>query len=199
MTKEETIELYNNIENKPKLLLHACCGPCISGVIPQLKDYFDITLLYYNPNTYPKEEYLKRAEMIKELNKHMDYKYIICEYDDNEFFSKIKGLENEKEGGKRCEVCYRLRLEETAKYAKEHNFQYFTSTLSVSPYKNASKLNDIGNELENIYDVKYLYSDFKKKDGYKNSIKISKELGLYRQEYCGCIYSMNEGDKINEK
>ncbi len=196
MNKETTLNLENEILNnnlpKPKLLLHACCGPCTSGVFDQLKDYFDITILYYNPNTYPYSEYMLRYEQLIKLQKHYDFKLILTDYNEDEYLSKIKGLESEPEGGSRCTVCYKLRLEETAKYAKLNGFLYFTSTLSVSPYKNAEKLNKIGEELEAKYNVKYLYSDFKKHDGYKNSIKNSKEFDLYRQDYCGCRYSLRK-------
>ena len=197
MNKEDTFKLYKNINplNKPRLLLHACCGPCTSGVFDQLYPYFNITIIYYNPNTYPYDEYILRYKQLEILKNYMDFELIFMDYNDEEFYSKVKGLEEEKEGGKRCEVCYKLRLEKTAQVAKEKGFDYFTSTLSVSPYKNADKLNKIGQELENIYNIKYIYSDFKKNEGYKNSIKNSKEYGLYRQDYCGCEYSLRDTKK----
>lgn len=197
MNKEDTFKLYKNINplNKPRLLLHACCGPCTSGVFDQLYPYFNITIIYYNPNTYPYDEYILRYKQLEILKNYMDFKLIFMDYNDEEFYSKVKGLEEEREGGKRCEVCYKLRLEKTAQVAKEKGFDYFTSTLSVSPYKNADKLNKIGQELENIYNIKYIYSDFKKNEGYKNSIKNSKEYGLYRQDYCGCEYSLRDTKK----
>ena len=197
MNKEDTFKLYKNINplNKPRLLLHACCGPCTSGVFDQLYPYFNITIIYYNPNTYPYDEYILRYKQLEILKNYMDFELIFMDYNDDEFYSKVKGLEEEREGGKRCEVCYKLRLEKTAQVAKEKGFDYFTSTLSVSPYKNADKLNKIGQELENIYDIKYICSDFKKNEGYKNSIKNSKEYGLYRQDYCGCEYSLRDTKK----
>lgn len=197
MNKEDTFKLYKNINplNKPRLLLHACCGPCTSGVFDQLYPYFNITIIYYNPNTYPYDEYILRYKQLEILKNYMDFELIFMDYNDEEFYSKVKGLEEEIEGGKRCEVCYKLRLEKTAQIAKEKGFDYFTSTLSVSPYKNADKLNKIGQELENIYNIKYIYSDFKKNEGYKNSIKNSKEYGLYRQDYCGCEYSLRDTKK----
>ncbi len=177
---------------KPKLLLHVCCAPCSSYVLTYLCDYFDITILYYNPNISPIEEYEKRLNeakrLIKELNK--DNIHIMeCDYDNVEFEKIAKGLEDAPEGGIRCRKCYKLRIEKAAKYAKENNFDYFTTTLTISPLKNSQVLNQIGKELEEKYNVKYLYSDFKKKEGYKTSIILSKKYNLYRQNYCGCIYS----------
>ena len=195
--KLETI--INTLDYKPKLLLHSCCGPCSSYVITYLKDYFDITILYYNPNIEPKEEYEKRKQeqlkLIKCLNL-ANVSYLDIDYD-NESFRKIAwGHEQDKEGGSRCHLCYRLRLTKTAKVAKAQNFEYFGTTLSVSPYKNAQVLNNLGEELAQIYDIKWLYSDFKKKDGYKKSIELSHKYNLYRQEYCGCEFSNYK--KINE-
>lgn len=177
---------------KPRLLLHVCCAPCSSYVLTYLCDYFDITILYYNPNISPFEEYEKRLNeakrLVKELNK--DNIHIMeCEYENEKFENIAKGLEDAPEGGIRCRKCYKLRIEETAKYAKENNFDYFTTTLTISPLKNSQVLNQIGKELEEKYNVKYLYSDFKKKEGYKTSIILSKKYNLYRQNYCGCIYS----------
>jgi len=177
----------------PTLLLHSCCAPCSSYVLEYLTNYFKITIFYYNPNIYPYEEFNKRIEeqkrLIEELPVKNKVEFIEGNYDNDLYNSLIKGLENEKEGGARCPICYKLRLEETAKLAKEKGFDYFTTTLSISPYKNAQKLNEIGIELEKEYDVKYLYADFKKKNGYKRSIELSKQYNLYRQDYCGCIYS----------
>ena len=188
-------EILNNLKDKKSLLLHSCCGPCSSYVITYLKDYFDITILYYNPNISPYEEYLKRKEeqikVINELKKISKNKLDImdCDYDNNKYEDKIKGLEKEPERGKRCKVCYRMRIEKTASEAKENNYDFFCTTLSVSPYKNSELINNIGRDLEKEYNVKWLYSDFKKKDGYKKSIELSKKYNLYRQNYCGCIYS----------
>lgn len=173
--------------SKKTLLLQACCGPCSSAVLEQLKPYFEITILYYNPNTFPESEYEKRYNEFKKLN---GFKMIKCEYNHQEFLDIAKGLEDAKEGSERCYKCYSLRMKKTATLAKEMGFDYFSTTLSISPHKNATWINEIGLNLEKEIGVKFLYSDFKKKDGYKRSIEISKELGLYRQEYCGCEYSL---------
>ena len=189
-------ELVENLDYTPKLLLHSCCAPCSSRCIEYLSNYFDITILYYNPNISPIEEYEKRKkEQIKFINEFksknkLDYMDIY--YDYNEFDSIAKGLEQEPEGGKRCFKCYNLRLEKTALKAKENNYDYFGTTLTVSPYKNSQILNQIGEDLSKKYDIKYLYSDFKKNEGYKRSIELSKIYNLYRQDYCGCIYSKLE-------
>ena len=184
----ELDKVINTLEGKPKLLLHVCCAPCSSYVLTYLSDYFDITVLYYNPNISPYDEYLKRLNeekrLIKELNKGI--KIMDCDYDSDEFYSISKGLELEPEGGARCIKCYTMRLEKTAILAKENNFDYFTTTLTISPLKDSQKLNKIGEYLENKYGVKYLYSDFKKKEGFKTSIILSKKYNLYRQNYCGC-------------
>lgn len=184
------------IENKkevPSLLLHSCCAPCSSYVLEYLSNYFKITILYYNPNISPEEEFIKRCEEQQRLIKEMPLKnkvnFIRGIYDNDRYEEIIDGLQNEKEGGIRCHKCYRMRLEEAAKKAKEEGYDYFTTTLSISPYKNAKVLNEIGEELAKIYEVKYLYADFKKKNGYKRSIELSKEYNLYRQDYCGCKYS----------
>lgn len=185
----------NNLKGKPKLLLHACCAPCSSAVLERIAKYFDITILYYNPNITEKEEYEKRLheieKFIKELNLD-NIKVLPGRYNPEEFFFIATGLEQEKERGKRCYKCYKLRLEETAKIAEEENFDYFTTTLSISPYKNSTWLNEIGEDLNKKYLPTYLYADFKKKNGYKRSIELSKEYHLYRQDYCGCIYSKKE-------
>lgn len=187
-------EIINNLTNKPKLLLHACCGVCSSAVIERLYPYFNITILFYNPNIYPEEEYKKRLNTQKEIINKMNLNINLLEikYDQEEFNQIAKGLEKEKEGGQRCTKCYHLRLEKTAILAKQKKFDYFTTTLSVSPYKNAEKLNKIGKILEKKYQTKYLYSDFKKKDGYKRSTELAKQYNLYRQDYCGCKYSQIE-------
>jgi len=195
-------DIIKNLESKPKLLLHACCGVCSSAVLERIYPYFDITILFYNPNIYPKDEYFKRLETQKEIIKKMNLNINLLEVDyDKEKFNQIsKGLEEEKEGGERCTKCYLLRLEKTAILAKKQGFEYFCTTLSVSPYKNAQKLNKIGKILEEKYNVKYLYSDFKKKEGYKRSIELAKQHNLYRQDYCGCEYSLNEmKEKENPK
>ena len=185
-------ELISNLEYKPKLLLHSCCGPCSSYVITYLKDYFDLTILFYNPNIEPTLEYELRlseqVRLLKELNiPHV--KMLDTEYENEVYRSKVLGLENEKEGGSRCKVCYYLRLEKTAVLAKKYGFEYFATTLTVSPYKNAQVLNEIGKTLAELHQVKWLYSDFKKQEGYKKSIELSKKYELYRQDYCGCLFS----------
>ena len=187
-------EIINNLSNRPKLLLHACCGVCSSSVLERLSEFFDITVLYYNPNIYPKEEYLKRFNTQKELieKTNRNIKLLEIGYNEDDFNIIVKGLENDKEGGGRCHKCYFLRLEKTAIIAKEKHFDYFSTTLSVSPYKDSQILNKIGKILEEKYNIKYLYSDFKKKDGYKRSNELARKYNLYRQDYCGCKYSKEE-------
>ncbi|MBP5306335.1 MAG: epoxyqueuosine reductase QueH [Lachnospiraceae bacterium] len=178
---------------KPKLLLHACCAPCSSYTLEYLSEYFDITVFYYNPNISPKEEYDKRVEELSRLIKEMPLKgpvdLIPGRYDPQEFYDIAKGLEALPEGGERCFKCYRLRLLESAAKAKEIGADYFCTTLSISPYKNAEKLNEIGEIIATDTGIPYLVSDFKKKNGYKRSIELSAEYNLYRQNYCGCVYS----------
>ena len=185
-------------ENKKRLLLHSCCAPCSSAVISRLRDYFDITILYYNPNIEPIEEYLRRKEEQVRFLKEFDSNIKILDIDyDNESFKKIsKNLEHEKEGGARCHKCYYLRLEKTLKIAIDNNFEYFGTTLTVSPYKNSDYINEIGLKLEASYNstVKYLVSDFKKREGYKRSIELSKQYNLYRQDYCGCLYGLKNSE-----
>jgi len=185
-------EMIGNLDHKPRLLLHSCCGPCSSYVINYLKDHFDITILYYNPNIEPKEEYEKRKneqlKLIDELNIASLSLYDI-NYENEMYRNYVKGHENDLEGGSRCHLCYELRLKKTVQVAKENNFEYFGTTLTVSPYKNAQILNHIGERLSREYNIKWLYSDFKKKDGYKKSIELSKAYNLYRQDYCGCLFS----------
>ena len=189
-------EIRRNEGRLPTLLLHSCCAPCSSSVLEYLSPHFDITLFYFNPNITPEEEYRKRVAELHRLVSEVRYPNPVSivegRYDSGEFFDIARGLENLPEGGQRCAKCYRLRLEETAKVAAAGGFEYFTTTLSVSPYKNAQKLNAIGTELAGQYGVKYLLSDFKKKDGYRRSIELSAKYGLYRQNYCGCIYSAQQ-------
>ena len=193
---DKELELISENRKKVSLLLHSCCAPCSSYVISYLNKYFDITVLYYNPNIYPYEEYLKRKnEQIRLINEmeHVNNLSIIdCDYDNDKYERLIKGLENEKEGGSRCHICYKLRLEKTAMMASDGNYDYFSTTLTVSPYKNSKILNEIGESLAVKYNIKWLYSDFKKKDGYKKSVELSKKYNLYRQDYCGCIYSKRD-------
>ena len=186
---EEMKKIIKELHGNNKLLLHSCCGPCSSSVIERLKDYFDITILYYNPNIEPIEEYLKRKEEQIRLLNELNIKFMDIDYLNEEYRSKVVGYEKEPENGLRCHICYRLRLEKTAKIAKENNFDYFATTLTVSPYKNAKVINEIGLELQNKYNINYLLSDFKKEDGYKRSIELSKKYNLYRQDYCGCLFS----------
>ena len=184
-------EIIESLNFRPKLLLHSCCGPCSTTVLSLLASYFDITVLYYNPNIEPKEEYYKRKEeqirFIKKFNNE-HIKFMDCDYNNQDFRSRVVGLEQEREGGARCAVCFKLRLEKTAEIAKALDFDYFGTTLTVSPHKNSEVINKIGTLLETEYGVKYLYSDFKKKDGYKRSIELSKKYNLYRQDYCGCEF-----------
>lgn len=190
---DEIINENVSLGKRPTLLLHACCAPCSSYVLEYLSKYFEITVFYYNPNISSLEEYEKRKEEIKrfigECNFSSDIKFVEGLYDNDKYEEVIKGLENEKEGGSRCKKCYYLRLEESAKYASDNNFDYFSTTLSISPYKNAQALNEIGKELSDKFGISYLFSDFKKKNGYKRSIELSSIFKLYRQDYCGCIYS----------
>lgn len=182
----------------PTLLIHSCCAPCSSYVLEYLSKYFAITIFYYNPNIYPFEEYTRRLieqqKLIQEMPFTNPVKLIEGNYSYEKYQQYIKGLESEKEGGSRCFKCYELRMKEAACLAKENNFDYFTTTLSISPYKNAKKINEIGEQLEKEYNVKYLYADFKKKDGYKRSLELSKTYNLYRQNYCGCSYSIRNDD-----
>ena len=191
-------EILNELKKegkKPKLLLHSCCAPCSSTVIELLKEYFQITVFYYNPNITEDEEYHKRYEEMLEYIEKRKYEISVEDgkYNPKEdFFEKIKGLENKKEGGERCYKCYHLRMKETAEKAKAEGYDYFTTAISISPMKNSAWINEIGENLEKEYGVKYLYGDFKKKGRYVESIQISKDYNLYRQDYCGCIFSKLE-------
>ena len=194
-------EIIDSLDSPKSLLLHSCCAPCSSYVLKYLSDYFEITVFYYNPNITDEDEFKKRLQeqirFINEFKPKYEIKIIEGIYEKEKFEEISKGLEDLPEGGERCFKCYNMRLEKTAAFAKELNFDYFTTTLSISPYKNAFKLNEIGEELEKKYNVKYLYADFKKKDGYKKSTELSNIYKLYRQDYCGCIYSKR--DMINKK
>ncbi len=184
----EMEKIIKGLNVKPRLMLHCCCAPCASYVTEYLKEHFELYLLYYNPNIAPYEEHELRKEELKRMAEHFSVKFLALGWDNDIFEEKIKGLENEPEGGSRCDICFRLRLETTAKLAKEYNCEYFTTTLSISPLKNSKKLYEIGKSISE----NYLPSDFKKKNGYKRSVEISNELGLYRQDYCGCIYSIRK-------
>ena len=188
---------------RPRLLLHCCCAPCSSYVLEYLSKYMDITCYYYNPNISPEEEHTARAEELIRLSKEMEglknVSVVVTDYTPQDFDAISKGLENEREGGPRCFKCYRLRLEYSAAYAKAHGFDYFTTTLSISPHKNAEVLNRIGGELSEKYGVPYLFSDFKKKNGYRRSCELSDQYGLYRQDFCGCEFSRRESESKKQK
>lgn len=178
-----------SLDGRKTLLMHSCCGPCSTACITRLKDYFDITILYYNPNIEPKSEYeMRKSEQIKVIEKY-NIKYMDIDYDNETFRKLTHKFSDEKEGGVRCEICFGIRLKKTAILAKQNNFDYFTTTLTVSPHKNSQIINKIGENIGKTLEVKYLYADFKKKEGYKKSIELAKELDLYRQNYCGCLYS----------
>jgi len=194
--EQRMLDQISNVDKeKNKLLLHVCCAPCSTSVIERLSDIFDITLFFYNPNITEPEEYKKRLEEVKKFVSLFKNEIKVTEgrYEVEEFFSIAKGLEKEKERGKRCYECYKLRLMETAVIADKNNFDYFATTLTLSPYKNTDFVNEIGADLDKKYSSTYLYSDFKKKNGYKRSIELSDKYNLYRQDYCGCIYSKNNG------
>lgn len=191
---KEELNIIKSARKAPRLLLHSCCAPCSSYVLSLLTEYFDIVLFYYNPNISPFDEYKKRVEEQKRLISEMPFKrkveFAEGNYDHDRFLERIRGLEDAPEGGDRCTVCFKMRLEEALTAAKEHGCGYFTTTLSVSPHKSAEKLNKIGLGIAENEAVKFLFSDFKKNDGYKKSIELSKKYGLYRQNYCGCIFSL---------
>ena len=191
---EKIISEYSGAEHKPTLLMHSCCAPCSSACLDRLKDDFDITVYYYNPNIDSEEEYNKRVAEQERLCAALNVKSIIENYNPDEFYSTVKGLENEPEGGKRCEKCFYLRLKKTAETAKEKGFTFFTTTLTLSPLKNATLLNEIGEGVAKETGIKWLPSDFKKRGGYQKSIELSREYGLYRQNYCGCVFSKKSVD-----
>jgi len=181
-------EEISSFGEKPKLLLHCCCAPCSSAVIEKLKNYFDITYFYYNPNIFPQEEYeLRKGEFLK-----LGVNVVELKYNHADFLNVVSGLENEKEGGARCRICIAQRLDKAFEYAVSNNFEIVTTTLSISPHKDAEFINKLGENLEAKYGVKYLHADFKKENGYLNSINICKEKGIYRQDYCGCEFSKNK-------
>lgn len=196
---DKIIEKNAEAGRVPRLLLHACCAPCSSYVLEYLSKYFEITVFFYNPNISPREEYEKRAEEIRRLVEGMVFLHPVHllegAYEPEKFYDMAKGLEQVPEGGERCFGCYRLRLHEAAREAAKGGYDYFATTLTISPLKNAEKLNEIGEEISPLYQVAHLPSDFKKKNGYKRSIELSHEYGLYRQDYCGCIFSKKQREK----
>lgn len=187
--------LIENLDHKPSLLLHSCCAPCSTSVIERISPYFDITVVYYNPNIEPVEEYEKRKEEEQRFLKLQNIKMVDCDYDNDSWHDAVKGLESEPERGARCYICYKKRLEYTLRKAKEMDFEYFGTTLTLSQYKNSIWINEIGLDLEKREGIKFLVSDFKKKNGYKRSIELSKKYNLYRQDYCGCIYSKEKSSR----
>ena len=193
---DRLLERLKSEERVPRRLLHSCCAPCSSYVLEYLNRYFEITVFYYNPNIYPESEYTKRIWEQQELISRMPFlhpvSFLAGPYDQERFYEMARGLEHVKEGGERCLKCYELRLSEAARMAVKTEADYFTTTLSISPLKNADRLNEIGMRLGEEYGVPYLPSDFKKKNGYKRSIELSREYDLYRQDYCGCEFSMNQ-------
>lgn len=196
---EQTINSNLNEGIVPTLLLHSCCAPCSSYCLEYLSDYFKITVFYYNPNIYPEDEYYKRVSeqkhFIEKLPAKNPISFIEGSYDTDRFYNITKGLEDCTEGGERCFLCYELRLRESAELAKKYQMDYFTTTLSISPLKNARKLNEIGDSLAREYGIRYLNSDFKKRNGYKRSVELSEQYGMYRQYYCGCVFSKNQRDR----
>lgn len=200
---ERLIQKLQQEGKVPRLLLHACCAPCSSAVLEYLSQYFAITLLYYNPNIAPLEEYQKREAELRRLVSQMKFTHPVellpCQYDGQAFVQAARGLEGEPEGGKRCEACFRLRLRYAAQEAARLRFDYYTTTLSISPMKNAPLLNQLGEEIGREFGVAHLPSDFKKKDGYKRSVQLSKEYDLYRQDYCGCAFSKPQRQREKEE
>lgn len=200
---ERLIQKLQQEGKVPRLLLHACCAPCSSAVLEYLSQYFAITLLYYNPNIAPLEEYQKREAELRRLVSQMKFTHPVellpCQYDGQAFVQAARGLEGEPEGGRRCEACFRLRLRYAAQEAARLRFDYYTTTLSISPMKNAPLLNQLGEEIGREFGVAHLPSDFKKKDGYKRSVQLSKEYDLYRQDYCGCAFSKAQRQREKEE
>ncbi len=191
---DRTIKDIEKSGKVPRLLLHSCCAPCSSYVLEYLSKYFDITVLYCNPNIYPPEEFGKRAEeqvrLAEEMNFEHPVRVVVSDYNSDEFYSAVRGHEDDPEGGERCRICFELRLGAAADYASKHGFDFFTTTLSISPLKNAAMLNEVGAGMAEKYGVAYLFSDFKKAGGYKRSCELSAQYGLYRQDYCGCVFSV---------
>ena len=197
--REMEAEIARLEGRKPTLLLHSCCGPCSSAVLERLTEHFQVTLLYYNPNIEPEEEYLHRLSEQKRLLTLLpgEIPMLLCDYDHEAFESFAPALADAPEGGERCLACFAMRLNYTAEQAKAHGFEYFTTTLSVSPHKNADNVNRIGEEAGKRHGVKYLFADFKKKNGYLRSLELSREYELYRQDYCGCRYSSQKNSDLS--
>ncbi len=197
-TVDTLIEQYHGKDNPPTLLLHSCCGPCSTYCIEYLSANFPVTVFFYNPNIFPREEYefrkREQKRFIEEFPAAHKVNLVECDYDSENFYKRVEGLENEPEGGKRCKECFYLRLDKTAEYARANNFFYFATTLTLSPLKNAGLINAIGSEIGEAYGINYVSSNFKKKDGYLRSTQLSKEYGMYRQNFCGCEYSMKSRD-----
>ena len=200
--QRELDRILSNIQSEgvtPTLLLHSCCGPCSSYVLEYLTQYFNVLLYFYNPNIHPLEEYKKRLDaqhkVVSRMKLEDRVKIIEGEYDPKVFFDAVSGLESEPEGGKRCEVCIKLRMEKAAEAAVKYNADYFATTLTVSPHKNAPYINNTGEEISQIYDISYLISDFKKKNGYKRSTELCRIYDIYRQNYCGCVFSMRDDEQ----
>ena len=197
---EQILEELKKEGKIPKLFLHSCCAPCSSYVLEYLSEYFEITVFYYNPNIYPPREYEERAReqkrFIEQFPARYPISYVEGKYDTKRFYEMAKGLEHIPEGGERCFRCYELRMREAAMLAKEGGYDFFTTTLSISPIKNAQNLNEIGEALQSELGIRHLPSDFKKKGGYQRSTQLSKEYELYRQNYCGCVFSKNEREKV---
>lgn len=189
---KEMQKVVKSLDGRQKLLLHACCAPCSTAAIDKLNDFFDITVYFFNPNIDTKAEFSARAEEEIRYCKTLNIPVVVEDYEPSVFYDRVKGYENCPEGGERCELCFNLRLFAAAKFAKENGFDYFTTSLTLSPLKNATLLNEIGFLAQNEFGVKFLPSDFKKRSGYLKSIELSKKYGLYRQNYCGCVFSKNK-------
>ena len=187
--QKELDKIIDNLTDRPRLALHSCCGPCSSYVLEYLTRYFDVTLFFYNPNIHPEDEYSKRLVEQNRLCDILGIKTVECDYDPQNYFDYVKGLEDAPEGGERCTKCFEMRLDYTARLAKKHGFSLIATTLTVSPHKNAPLINEIGEGIAKKYGISWLPSDFKKKGGYLRSIELSRQYELYRQNYCGCIFS----------
>ncbi len=196
---ERVLESIQDKKELPTLFLHSCCAPCSSYVLEYLSRYFQITVFYYNPNISPREEYEERTaeveRFIKEFSAETPVRFVEGEYCPEKFYAAVSGHEQDREGGARCEICFRMRLEEAARLAAEGGYDWYTTTLTISPLKNADLLNALGNEMGRKYGVRFLSSDFKKKNGYRRSVELSRQYGLYRQNYCGCVFSKRDSER----